>query len=125
MQKLGICILHRIMKQVECVFSNLSEPVVFRIGSCAKENTELIKASDPDDVWVHLDAYPSAHVIFTPPASANKKQLRTLIKRAAELCRRHTNSCKDNSAKSCYTEVRNLVLGDRDGSVTVGHRKVI
>src|SRR6056300_1162067 len=49
MQKLGICILHRTMKQVECVFSNLSEPVEFRIGSCAKDNTELIKASDPDD----------------------------------------------------------------------------
>jgi predicted ribosome quality control (RQC) complex YloA/Tae2 family protein len=36
-----------------------------KVGSNAKENWYLIDNSYPEDLWFHLDEYPSAHVIIS------------------------------------------------------------
>ena len=37
------------------------------IGENQKENDTLVKTSDPDDYWVHISGYSSAHGIIKNP----------------------------------------------------------
>ncbi len=44
----------------EIIYNNLT----FKIGKNAKENWELIDKASDDDIWIHLNDYPSGHVII-------------------------------------------------------------
>lgn len=114
------------MREEAHQFPNISEPVLFKIGSNAAENSKLIGASDPDDLWFHLNNASSAHVIAKMPPSLSKKQRLTVVKRGAQLCRRYTNSCADKrAAPVCYTPVAMLTLLDTPGSVEIKHFRLI
>ena len=114
------------MKEETHQFPNIYTPVSFRIGSNAVENSRMIGEADPGDIWFHLNNAPSAHVLTSLPAGLSKKQRMTVIKRGAQLCRRHTNSCSDKrAAPVCYTPVSMLTLLDAPGSVQIKHFKLI
>ena len=38
--------------------------ITFRLGKNALENHELIDDADPNDLWFHLDGFPSGHCIL-------------------------------------------------------------
>lgn len=114
------------MKEEVHDFPNINGSVLFRIGTNSVENSMLVGDSDPDDVWFHLNGTSSAHVVAKIPSGLSKKQRLTIVKRGAQLCRRHTNSCTDKTAAPvCYAPVAMLTLLETPGSVEVKHFKLI
>ena len=114
------------MREETHQFPNISEPVTFKIGSNARDNSKIIEESEPDDLWFHLNNAPSAHVVARLPVGLSKKQRLTVAKRGAQLCRNCTNSCSDKRrAPVCYTPISMLVQLDTPGSVEVKHFKLL
>ena len=81
------------------------------IGQNAKENWNMINFNS-DFVWLHLNSYPSCHVIIKSENPDN-----TTLTVAAELCKENTKYRNLRNLKVCYTKCSNLIKGPDEGSV--------
>lgn len=91
------------------------------IGSNAKENWDLIDNSYLEDLWFHLDEYPSAHVVIK-----QKTNFPNEIYYSNQIIQIASNYCKSNSkyknlhkVKIVYTQIKNLKKGKEVGSVII------
>ena len=88
------------------------------IGENQKENDILVKTSDPDDYWVHISGYSSAHGIIKNP---NKERMNIKpIKRACLLIKSKSTKCK--SIKNLHFDVakiKNVIPTDIAGQVNI------
>ena len=111
------------------VFQNISHPVCYNIGKNAQDNKDMILNSSEDDMWFHASDESSCHVVAKlPKIIFSKKQLTTIIKRGAQLCKQNTNSikmCKNVKITYCY--IGQLKVDEYQvGSVSInGHSKTI
>jgi hypothetical protein len=95
------------------------DSTVFRIGQNASDNTQLIKDSEQEWFWLHLNKFPSAHVIIckTEPTSIEIEQAANLVK--------ENSKYKFANISICYCKINNLIHGEAPGSVSfVSNRKV-
>jgi predicted ribosome quality control (RQC) complex YloA/Tae2 family protein len=114
--------------------------VTFFIGQNAKENDELFRAADPEDIWFHYDNRPSAHVYMqidnefnsltknsltkNSPNSLSKKELLKMIKVGALLVRK--NSKKTSGlVEICYLKRKFLRKGNKPGEVILTKDPVV
>ena len=81
------------------------------IGQNAQENWDIIHY-DEKYIWLHLDSFPSCHVII----QSDSPEKDTLMKAAIE-CRNHTKYRNIRNLKVCYTPCNNLKKGLSVGSV--------
>lgn len=81
------------------------------IGQNAQENWNMINF-DSDFIWLHLNSFPSCHVIIKD----TEPDIETLIF-AAELCKANTKYRDLKNLKVCYTKCNNLKKGPDVGSV--------
>jgi len=90
---------------------HLINDVIYRVGRSAKDNTQLIKDSDPEWLWFHLDKFPSCHVVacLSLPDS-------TIISTAAALVKTHSKY-KFKHVGVNYCKISNLRHGQAMGSV--------
>jgi predicted ribosome quality control (RQC) complex YloA/Tae2 family protein len=82
------------------------------VASSAQENWDLLKSSDKDHMWFHLNKITSPYVVIkhcNPPYSA--------IIRACELCKEYSKW--NGSVKVIYTHIRNVSKGDKIGQAVV------
>lgn len=97
------------------------------IGTSAKDNWDIIRESEPDDRWFHIAGLPSCHVILRHHGYLDDA-IRTIC---AELCIANTSQCKKlnkatlKSLKIITTDVSNLTLGDKVGSVLIRDEKLL
>jgi predicted ribosome quality control (RQC) complex YloA/Tae2 family protein len=89
----------------------LIDDVVYRVGRNAKDNTQLIKDSDPEWLWFHLDKFPSCHVVACF-AGLNG----FVISKAASLVKEHSKYKFKNIGVN-YCKISNLLHGVESGSV--------
>lgn len=99
------------------------------IGQNAKENWDLVDNSDPDDLWFHLDEYPSAHVVISEKVKISEKKIfftnledypNQIIALAANYCKSNSKYGKNlHKAKIVYTQIKNLKKGKVIGSVII------
>jgi len=86
----------------------------YKVGQNAKENWSLIseaKKKNKDYVWVHLDSFPSGHIIIEDELPDE-----AMIIFACELCK--SQSKYDGKVmKFIFTNVDNLKFGEEHGSV--------
>ena len=86
-----------------------------KIGESAQENWDIIKESNQNDLWFHIDKLPSCHVVLD---SKNKKFNNNDIKKCAELCKE--NSKYSHKVTIIYTEIKNIsIYKSKIGSVVV------
>ena len=78
----------------------------------AKENWQLIDESDDKFTWMHLNSFPSGHIIIQSEDIDD-----VILNAAAELCKQHTKYRNIPNLKICYTLVSNLIKGEKVGSV--------
>lgn len=92
--------------------------VIYRVGRNAKDNTQLIKDSDPNWVWFHLAKFPSCHVVACladPDIS--------VIDEAAALVKAHSKYKFTVGVNYC--KISNLKHADKDGAVMfISNKKV-
>jgi len=90
------------------------------IGQNAKENHDIIKNSNPSDLWFHVSNYPSAHVILQPSSKKSK-----LIYQAALASKLRSKAAKFPNVQMVYTPVENLIPTSKPGEVTFKSQKLL
>lgn len=119
--------------------------IVYKIGSCAQNNFEIIDQAHPNDMWFHLNGESSCHVIAClknirynsrddelPNCydinfdELEKKEKLQIIKQGALLCKQYSR-LKSSSSKVeiIYTKIESVCKTDIIGSVTLFKSKII
>ena len=91
----------------------------YRIGQNASDNTQLIKDSEAEWYWFHLEKFASAHVIICKidPSPIEIQQAANLVK--------ENSKYKFANIGISYCKINNLVHGIDAGSVSfISNRKV-
>ena len=83
----------------ECV----AHGVTLRLGQNATENTRLVEGASADHVWVHLEKFPSGHVVIE---SSNPNA--NVLTDAAAFCLHHTRYRYLQNVGVSVTRVGNL-----------------
>ena len=89
---------------------------IIKIGLNAKNNWELLDESNNNDLWFHLDNYPSCYVIVS--INKNKKYIDSIINYACKLCYVYSKKKVPESKKAvcvCYTKCKNVIKGKTVG----------
>mgnify|MGYP001164135378 CR=1 FL=1 len=81
------------------------------LGQTAQENWDLIDF-DSDFIWLHLNSFPSCHVIIEDENPSNE-----VLQYAANLCKNNTKYKNLRNLKVCHTKCSNLKKGTDVGSV--------
>ena len=55
------------MKTQEVLINKIGEIILYKIGTNAQENWDLIDESGEDDLWFHVNGLPSCHVVTSLP----------------------------------------------------------
>ena len=97
----------------------------YRIGKNAKDNFVVIDSGAPQDIWFHARHVSSCHVLAILPQTLDKKQLDTIVKKGADLCKENTASVKNIYAEFMYTELKHVTKTTTAGMVFCTHEKTI
>jgi predicted ribosome quality control (RQC) complex YloA/Tae2 family protein len=96
------------MKQV------INEDTTYWIGRNAQDNWDIIKESEQKWIWIHLDKFPSGHVIICKDSSIITNEE---IIYGCNLCISHSKYKNYKNLSVIYCEINNLMLGSEIGSV--------
>ena len=90
----------------------LFQDIVIKIGKNQQENWDLIDSSYEKFTWLHLNSYPSGHVVIEDENPSSE-----VISAAASLCKENTKYRNLKNVKVAYTLIGNLKKGKEIGSV--------
>jgi len=94
--------------------------ILFVVGKNQQENFDIIDASGGNDIWFHIDGFPSGHVVARiDDMKIDKKQKRDIIKQGAVLCKQHAKFKSDHNVKIVYTTIKNVEKTAVTGRVNV------
>jgi predicted ribosome quality control (RQC) complex YloA/Tae2 family protein len=96
---------------------NINKNITFCIGKNAQDNFDIIDASLPEDMWFHVKDLPSCHVVAKIPEGTDRKEMRSIIKRGALLCKMHSKYKASDKLEIIYTRIKNIQKTDTPGSV--------
>jgi predicted ribosome quality control (RQC) complex YloA/Tae2 family protein len=114
------------MKNIEIFIEQLQKNITFYIGQNQSENFEVIDKGNVNDLWIHACDYSSCHVVCILPDKINKKELYSVVKIGALLCKNNTNKLKQlSSVEMIYTQIKNITKTDIDGCVLTKNVKKI
>jgi predicted ribosome quality control (RQC) complex YloA/Tae2 family protein len=99
----------------EVVFND----TIIKVGANANENWLLVDSSS-DYIWLHLNSFPSCHVVIESPIPTQEELLF-----AAELCKQNTKYRNLRNLKICYTTCGNLKKGFDVGSVVYKSKRKV
>lgn len=100
--------------------TEIFEETIIKIGENAQENWDLIDNSNENYTWMHLNSFPSCHIVIENENPSNE-----LLLEGARLCKDNTKYRNLKNLKICYTLISNLIKGKEIGSVSYkSNRKV-
>ena len=108
------------------IFDNLlNEELEIIMGKSAEENWKIIDDSHENDIWFHLDDYPSPHIIL----KTNNRDIKLINKQTlihcASLCKEHSKYTNMKNISIIYTKIKNVKKADIIGSVFTSSTKII
>ncbi len=108
------------------IFDNiLQQEFEIIIGKSAKENWQIIDEASENDIWFHLDDYPSSHIILkTENIDIKDFNKQTLI-HCASLCKEQSKYSNMKNISVIYTKIKNVKKSDIIGSVNTTLTKKI
>jgi predicted ribosome quality control (RQC) complex YloA/Tae2 family protein len=109
------------------IFTYSSKEYEISIGKNKEENWQLIDASQPNDIWFHVDDQPSCHVILKNQHQVKLRDIpRQVLKRAAYLCKINSAAKSQSKCDVIYTLISQITKTNIVGQVTVtGSSKLI
>lgn len=87
-------------------------------GKNAHDNWKIIEESDDDHTWLHLNSFPSPHVIIRDSNPSVEQ-----IMEAAKICKDQSKYSNIKNIKVVYTKIDNLVFGNEVGCVEFKSRR--
>jgi predicted ribosome quality control (RQC) complex YloA/Tae2 family protein len=113
------------MKKETVYFQEINKYIDFTIGKNDKDNFDIIDKANSDDIWFHLNNYPSCHVIASINDIMKKKDLRYIIKKGALLCKENSKYKSEKDLSIIYTTIKNVKKTEKVGSVITTNTKII
>lgn len=89
------------------------EDFEFKVGSNARENWEIVKAAQPQDLWFHLDSVSSASGILSHPS--NIKIPKNVLTQAKLIFQ----SLQNKQGKIITRKRSQITLGDKVGTFNI------
>jgi predicted ribosome quality control (RQC) complex YloA/Tae2 family protein len=99
----------------------------FTIGKNAEDNTRLVLASEPHDVWFHVQGMTSAHLVYKNPDNLSLDDLRSngTIYRMAVTLKQRSKYRKIPTLPMDYCYINDVTTTSTPGLVTIVHGKVM
>ena len=109
------------------IFIHATKEYEIYIGKNKEENWQLIDASNPDDVWFHIDNQPSCHVILKNTQEDKLRDIpKQVLKRAAYLCKINSAAKTQPKCDVIYTLISAITKTNIVGQVVInGSTKLI
>ena len=107
------------MKTQEVLINKIGEIILYKIGTNAQENWDLIDESGEDDLWFHVNELPSCHVVTSlpNPEKYNRNELAYIAKQGAVLCKQYSNYASQKKLPIIYSKIKDIKKTDVVGSV--------
>jgi len=90
------------------------------LGENKEENWNLLETSCGNDLFVHLNSFPSGHVKIE-----NDTFDQEIILYAGEICKQHSKYKNLRNLKICYTKYSNVFKGETTGEVIFKSNKKV
>ena len=115
------------MKEITRFIDSIKADIVFKIGGNAQENSDIIDASEPDDIWFHVDNLPSEHVVASIPVDKklDKKQLSKIVTQGAVLCKQYSKYASQKNLNIVYTRIKDITKTDKVGCVIAQNQRTL
>ena len=108
------------------VFDNLiNEELEIIMGKSAEENWKIIDDSSQNDLWFHLDDFPSPHVILKTKDKDMKSLNKQTFIHCANLCKENSKYANIKNISVIYTKIKNVKKAETVGSVNTSSSKTI
>ncbi|MGQ9732622.1 MAG: Rqc2 family fibronectin-binding protein [Candidatus Zipacnadales bacterium] len=103
-----------------------SDGYVILYGTNEAQNDALIRIAAPDDLWLHVQGAPGAHVLIRTSGHPERVPQRTLVE-AAQLAGQHSRLRTQKIVDVDYTQAKHVrkPKGERGGMVYYTHQKTI
>jgi predicted ribosome quality control (RQC) complex YloA/Tae2 family protein len=88
------------------------EGVSILVGERSGENEFLVRGENPSHTWLHMEKFPSCHVVIRADSPSEE-----CILEAASYCMMFSKK-RSGSVSFLVTKVGNLLPGEREGEVT-------
>jgi predicted ribosome quality control (RQC) complex YloA/Tae2 family protein len=92
----------------------INQETTYWIGRNAQDNWDIIKKAEEKWIWIHLDKFPSGHVIICKDSDTVTDDE---IIHGCKLCISHSKYKNFINLSIVYCEVKNLTIGTEIGSV--------
>jgi predicted ribosome quality control (RQC) complex YloA/Tae2 family protein len=92
----------------------LNQDTNYWVGRNAQDNWDIIKNAQEKWIWIHLDKFPSGHVIICKDSDTITDDE---IIYGSRLCIEHSKYRNVSKISVVYCEINNLKLGTEIGSV--------
>ena len=100
------------------MIETIIDEYIVKIGENQKENDLLVKKSAPNDYWLHISDYSSAHGVIQNPN--NERINNKIIKKVCMLIKMKSNKCKSiHNLKFSVTKIKNLTTTKVEGQVII------
>jgi predicted ribosome quality control (RQC) complex YloA/Tae2 family protein len=116
------------MKTENIFIQALDREILFYIGKNQNENFKVIDMGVEDDLWFHAKDESSCHVVCEIPddIDIDKKELQSIIKTGALLCKNNTNKLTSlSNVAIIYTQIKNITKTKTPGCVLTQNTKTI
>lgn len=103
---------HFKMKSETVQFQNFDQEIEYRIGTSAQDNFDVIDSAQSEDLWFHVKGQSSCHVVAVisayPPKTFTKKELHSIVKKGALLCKQNSRYKSEPSVEIDYTHIEHV-----------------
>jgi predicted ribosome quality control (RQC) complex YloA/Tae2 family protein len=120
------------MKTETIFFENIHKSFTFWISENENEPFKMLDLANPKDIWFHAEKESSCHVIVSlgeyDEIDLSKKEIKTIVKRGAFLCKKNTNKLRPLPAKTVsflYCKIGNIQSTEKAGCVITENTKTI
>ena len=114
------------MKTETIFIQALKREILFHIGKNQNENFKVIDMGSEDDLWFHAKDESSCHVVCEIPDDIDKKELQSIIKTGALLCKNNTHKLTSlSNVAIIYTQIKHITKTKTPGCVLTQNTKTI
>lgn len=103
------------MRDEEFECSITSAIYTIKVGEIAQDNWDIIGDASQNDIWFHVENFPSCHVVLKVPGKI-KDVHKSVYKYCASLCKEGSKQKNAKCISIIYTEIKNVTI-DKKGSV--------
>ena len=91
---------------------------LIRVGKNAQHNWNLISEADQNDIWLHLESFPSPHITISR-VDHDEPIPKYIIREGAQLCKSNSKMKNMKNLTVMYTLIKNVKKTKTVGEVDV------